>query len=216
LANTKPRRSRPSNKRHRKQLAELNNLLADPSVAGELRSRLEAERDLIAPIIGTPSEFEDSFPTVSNPNPRRPNTESLNAWLKSLFSPEVKAQMNELDKNIAIDKARNATDAERANYLLQGLPNHPLVVMAREIANNIRLESKSAQTVPLETEVGWKVKHWLGPDSAKFNSTPLRGTRSDVLLAVADVYRLLAVKDRDEPGWFVKLTEDRYKKIEGN
>jgi hypothetical protein len=165
---------------------------------------------------GTPSDFEDVFPSTSNPNPRRPNTESLDAWLKGLFSPESQIRMHELNKNIAVEKAKNATPVEKASFLLQSLPDHPLVKMAHEIVSAIRIGERSAQTVPLDVEVGWRVKHWLGPDSAKYNAVPLRGTRSDVLLAVADAYRILAVKDRDEPNWYVKLAEARYKKIEGS
>jgi hypothetical protein len=168
-------------------------------------------------LCGTPLSDNGSHPAPTVEESRVPSApvarQSLDEWLKRICSPEVQLQMHELDKSIAIDKAKNSTPAERAFYLLERMPDHPLVKMARAGRENQRLEAKCVQTVPLETEVGWTVKHWLGPDSAKYNANPLPPkTRSDVLLAIADIYRIVAVKDRDEPNWLVKAAEQRFAK----
>jgi hypothetical protein len=181
-----------------------------------LRRKTEIEFDLDALCVTEnryPLENQESSPAVTSEKPLPANTESLDPFWKRMTSPDVQLQMHELDKSIAVDKAKGATDAERAAYLLKNLPDHPLNVMARAVVNNLRLEAKFAQSVPLETEIGWTVKHWLGPDSAKYNSNPLPPkTRADVLAAVADIYQILAVKDRDEPGWLVKAAEQRFAK----
>jgi hypothetical protein len=87
LANTLPRRSRPSTKRDRKHLAEINLKLADTSLPEDVRARLEAERDLLAPVVedGSLNGNEDTFPSVSNPNPRRVGPQDLG----SLMEPAV-------------------------------------------------------------------------------------------------------------------------------
>lgn len=176
------------------------------------RQEIETRLDEICGV-GSPIESGSSAGEATEQNPVSANTESLDAWWKRMTSPEVQLEMHELDKSIAIEKAKNSTPAERAFYLLERMPDHPLNVMARAGRENMRLEAKCAQTIPLETEVGWTVKHWLGPDSAKYNSNPLPPkTRSDVLFAIADIYRLVAQKDRDEPGWLVKAAEQRFAK----
>ena len=199
------RRVKPSTLAGRKRQAELGKIISSPRTSKEDRAAALEELNLLAPIVGTPSDFEDSFPTVSNPNPRRPNTNSLDAFWKRMTSPEVQLQMHALDKQIAVDKAKNATDAERAAYLLKGLPDHPLNFMAREVRNIIRQDESrrgNPQTVPIETEMGWTIDHWLGPNAGKYNSP-----RGDTLKAIANVYELLAAKDAAEPGWYVKLAE---------
>jgi hypothetical protein len=179
-----------------------------------LRRKTEIEQDLNE-LCGTSLSDNGSHPAPTVEESRVPSVpvarQSLDEWLKRITSPEVQLQMHELDKSIAVEKAKNSTPAERAFYLLERMPDHALSVMARAGVENRRLEVKCAQTVPLETEVGWTLKHWLGPDSAKYNSNPLPPkTRSDVLLAIADIYRIVAVKDRDEPNWLVKAAEQRF------
>lgn len=204
------RRVKPSTLAGRKRQAELGQIISSPRTSKEDRAAALEELNLLAPIVGTPSDFEDSFPTVSNPNPRRPNSESLDAFWKRMTSPEVQLQMHELDKSIAIEKAKNASPVERAAYLLKSLPDHALNVMAREVRNIIRQdESKrgNPQTVSIETEMGWTIEHWLGPNAMKYNSP-----RGETLKAIANIYQLLAAKDAAEPGWYVKAAEQRFAK----
>jgi hypothetical protein len=177
-----------------------------------LRRKTEIEQDLDALCgVGTLSVSGPIAPEAIDQKPVPANTESADEFWKRIFSPEAKARTRELDRSIAVEKAKAATPVERACYLLKSLPDHSLNFMARELVNHIRQESKhNQQTVAVETECGWWVKHWLGPDSGKYNSNPMHGTRSDVLKAVASVYQLLAAKDAADPDWFVRLAEQRY------
>ena len=204
------RRTKPSTLAGRKRQAELGQIISSPRTPKEERAAALEELNLLAPIVGTPIEIEDSFPTVSNPNPRRPNTESLDAFWKRMTSPEVQVQMHELDKSIAIEKAKNSTPIERAVYLLKSLPDHPLNLMAREARNEIRQDESrrgNPQTVPIETEMRWTLEHWLGPNAMKYNSP-----RGETRKAIANIYQLLAAKDAAEPGWYVKAAEQRFAK----
>jgi hypothetical protein len=214
LANTKPLRSRPKKKRDRKQLAELNNLLADPSIAGELRARLEAERDILAPIIGSLPEVGSS--SVSTSEETRVPSNPVAAFKQAVYVPDraaaerAIATLAEHDKARFIEKARNASPAEKALVLLKELPSHPLVKLATESAAYCVAEDKSNPKPSLEVETGYRLKHWLSGNRRNYNGADIRGSFVTVEAAVKDALRLVAEKDAEQPGWFVRLTESRY------
>jgi hypothetical protein len=116
LANTKPLRSRPKKKRDRKQLAELNNLLADPSIAGELRARLEAERDILAPIIGSLSEA--GSPTQPA-NPAPAVTHHLKAGVRSAAElDQTRARLSPLLSTRTVTPETTAFAIEAVTFTL--------------------------------------------------------------------------------------------------
>jgi hypothetical protein len=83
------RRVKPSTVAGRKRQAELGQLISNPRTSKEDRAAALEELNLLAPIVGTPSEFEDFFPTDSNPNPTRTGPQDLGSLIEPVPSLPV-------------------------------------------------------------------------------------------------------------------------------
>jgi hypothetical protein len=109
------------------------------------------------------------------------------------------------DRGAALRRAQNAPDSERAAALLTEYPAHPLNKLAAELARYIWQEDKSSPKPDVEQMVLWKVQGWL--EKRPYNRADIHGNVETVANAVADVYRLLAERDAEDPIWFVRRAE---------
>jgi hypothetical protein len=105
----------------------------------------------------------------------------------------------------AIRRAKAAPDSERAAALLTEYPEHPLNKLAAELARYIWQEDNSRPKPDAKQIASWTVKGWL--EKRPYNRADLHGDVESVANAVADVYRLLAERDAEDPIWFVRRAE---------
>jgi hypothetical protein len=105
----------------------------------------------------------------------------------------------------AIERAKNATPAEKAVSILADLPNNPLNKLAAEVAHWLWSEDKSNPKAPAATLAANCVRHWLSDEP--WNRSDVRGSRATVDAAVADALRLVAERDAADPSWFVRRAE---------
>jgi hypothetical protein len=75
------RRVKPSTVAGRKRQAELGQIISSPRTSKNDRAAALEELNLLAPVIGSPIENEDSFPTASNPKPVRTGAQDLGTLL---------------------------------------------------------------------------------------------------------------------------------------
>jgi hypothetical protein len=212
LPNNRPRRQRPKSKQDRSRLCEVNRLLNTRGLTDERRAELEAERDLLSPMLQPPTR-EDLERLIERVEAKQASGSSLpggSSASKSLLWTEEKmeAAMQQLlvyDRENALRKARSASDAARVAALLSELPNHPLNLLAREVGDWLWREDKSYPK-PAVTQTGtWKVHGWLKREP--YNRADVHGNVATVANAVDDAYRLLAERDAEDPLWFVRRAE---------
>jgi hypothetical protein len=208
------RRVKPSTLAGRKRQAELGQIISSPRTSKENRAAALEELNVLAPVVG--SLPEAGYSSVSTSEETRVPSNPVAAFKQAVYVPDrvaaerAIATLAEQDKARFIEKARNASPVEKALVLLKELPSHPLVKLATECAAYCVAEDKSNPKPSLEVETWYRLKHWLSGNRRHYNGADIRGSKVTVETAVKDALRLVAEKDAEQPGWFVRLTESRY------
>jgi len=207
LANSKPKRQRPKTKLDRARLCQINTLLNNSRTPDAQRAELEAERDLLAPVvpfpIGSLLGNEDSKPTTADNLALCARVEV--ARKTAAVSSPVFMSDPAGHRERARLKAANATPAEKAAALLADLPDHPLNKLARELAQYIWNEDRSNPRPSVSAMAAGWVQHWLS--DALYNRHDLRGNRTTVDAALSNALKLVGDLDSADPNWYVRRAE---------
>jgi hypothetical protein len=217
------RRFKPRTREGRKRAAELGRIISSPRTLKADREAALRELDSIAPVLGSLSRTEGPKPTgedlerlIERVQAKQASGSSLpngSPSGKSILSAEeirakVEAWTHQLvpyARENALRKAKSAPDSERAEALLAEFPRHPLCKLADELARYIWEQDLSRPRPDMEQIARGIARCWLKREP--YNRADIHGNVETVANAVADVYRLLAERDAEDPIWFVRRAE---------
>src|SRR5437762_1085067 len=207
------RRMRPSTEEDRKLASELLRTLKSDRTSKAERAAAQAKYDLLCPPVGSgsPNEIRVSKPGTKDLLNLCDRVEARRAdgpVSEKRSVEEALARLAVEDRARAIRRAENATPLEKAQTLISEMPGHPLQKLARETAEWLWREDLSNPKPDVDALTAHRVRHWLS--DAPYNRHDVRSNRETVDAAVADVYRLVAMRDEAQPGWYVRLAEKRW------